>query len=363
MPTTTDLLDMAAGVGQRQATFRFDLIDGASGRPLGTLHPDADQPPTLTHNSEQTIPRTMTSLVLDASDTAEIDALTMRVRPFMLIGGAEFALGTYVFTDVPKTRDTAGRRASCSLADLLLVADQPVSATVSVARGTNIGSALSAVLAAVVGLDGYEVAATTASAGAPLAWPAGTQLGRIIADLATQGGYFQPFMGHDSTIYVVQAFDPADEPARFVFAENRNVIDGSLQETDDALDAPNRFVVIDNANTDQPIVGVYDVPVSAPHSAANRGFVVPRVVDMQGIGTQQAAAAAARAMGLGQAFFQRVTAATPPDPRHDGYDVVRYADANWLEIGWSMTMVEGAPMTHTLERAYRTFAPSVEATQ
>ena len=43
---------------------------------------------------------------------------------------------------------------------------------------------------------------------------------------------------------------------------------------------------------------------------------------------------------------------TIPDPRHDGYDVIRWQGFNWLELGWSLPMIEGSSMSHTLRKSY-----------
>jgi hypothetical protein len=126
--------------------------------------------------------------------------------------------------------------------------------------------------------------------------------------------------------------------------------------TNDLLDAPNRFIVISNGAVSAsaaaiPIVGRYDIPSSAPHSIANRGFVIPSVEERQ-LDTQAQADAAARNLGQRQTIFERTTLSTAPDPRHDGYDVIRWQGENWLELGWSLPMAEGAAMTHTMRKSY-----------
>lgn len=350
--TLVDQLDLAEGVGQRQATFRFDLVDGPSGRPLGELHPDTASVPALSHDTTRTVSRTLTGIDLDAAETADLDPLSMRVRPVMLIGGDEFPLGTYVFTDQVKAVSTAGRQGTHAAADLMLVVAQPTETTVAFAAGTNTGAAITSVLAAVAGLAGFVVAASPIALGSPIAWPAGTDRAKIVADLATLGGYLAPWMGNDSQIHVIRTFDPADEPATFVFDTGGRVLARSITETTDIIEAPNRFIVVDNSNTDSAVVGVYDIPVAAPHSFANRGFIVAHTSNIQGSGTPVNAASAAETLGRQQGIVGRASMSTPPDPRHDSYDVVRFDGVNWMEVAWSMGLREGAEMTHTLRRAY-----------
>ncbi len=85
---------------------------------------------------------------------------------------------------------------------------------------------------------------------------------------------------------------------------------------------------------------------------AARGFVIPEVVNLPA-GSNGQAAAMARNLGIRQAVFRRTSLSTAPDPRHDSYDVIRWQGVNWLELGWSMTLEEGAPMTHTLRRSFQ----------
>lgn len=350
MPTATENLDLVAGIGQRQSSFRFALVEAASGRPLGNIAPV--KAVSLQHDTTRKICRSVSGLVLDKTDTAAVNTLTDRVLIYMTTAGTEYPLGTYVFTDGHKSRTTNGRRGDYGLQDLGYVIAQPTETTVGFGATINVGEAIATVLDQVVLPEGYVVEATGAALGAPVAWPAGTDRGQILESLCRLGAYFSPYMSNDSVIRVRQAFDPAAEAPTFELAEGGRVRKDSISESDDLLEAPNAFIVIDNSNTTVPVVGRYDVPVSAPHSAANRGFVVPSIIDMQGIGSTANADAAARSIGLAQTIHEQVTLATPPDPRHDAYDVILYDDANWLETAWSMTLAEGADMTHTLTRAY-----------
>lgn len=350
MPVVEDQLDLAPGIGQRQATFRFALIDAASGRLLGDLSPVKSA--ELQHDTSRTIVRSISGLLLNKAETAEVDVLANRIQVFMRISGVEFQLGTYVFTDTHRTRTTAGRRGDYGLQDLGFVISQNLEHTVSFGANINVGDAISDLLAEVNLPAGFEVEATGAVLGSPIAWPAGTDRGRVLEDLARLGAYLSPYMGNDSVIRVRQAFDPAGESARFVFAAGGRVRNNTISESDDLLETPNAFIVVDNANTVSPVVGRYDVPVTAPHSAANRGFVVAEVTDIQGLGTTANADAAARAIGFSRSIYQHVVLATPPDPRHEAYDVISYDGFNWLETAWSLPLIEGGEMTHTLSRAY-----------
>jgi hypothetical protein len=94
------------------------------------------------------------------------------------------------------------------------------------------------------------------------------------------------------------------------------------------------------------------VPNSAPHSIQNRGFVIADVINIQ-LTTRAQANAVARNIAVTQRIVERVELTTPPDPRHDSYDVVRWDGSLWLEVSWSMTLVEGGAMRHVLQRIFQ----------
>jgi len=128
----------------------------------------------------------------------------------------------------------------------------------------------------------------------------------------------------------------------------------SITRSTDIITAPNRFIVVDNGSnaTGQAIVGSYDIPPSAPYSITQRGFVIPKVFTMQ-VNNEVQANRVAAALGVQNSITETITFTTPPDPRHDSYDVCKLLDQLWLERSWSMNLVEGGQMTHTATRFYR----------
>src|SRR5262252_1771271 len=111
----TSPFDLLAGQGQLNYTFIFRLIDGASNRFIRNLTPLADQVPQLTHDTGQTIKRSV-GLSLGVSDTAAVDTIKHRVLIYMqLADGTRFALGRFMFTDNTRIRSTGGDQSSVVL--------------------------------------------------------------------------------------------------------------------------------------------------------------------------------------------------------------------------------------------------------
>jgi hypothetical protein len=340
------ILDLAPWVGQRQATFRFDVTDRVSGLVLGQITPTRDA--TLTHDTTRTIKRQL-NLNLGKTDTANIEPLTQRIDVTMIVNGVEWPLGRYMFTDDGRQTFTSGQLGSVVLSDEMFLVDQQITSGIN-ARGISVNNAI---LNVVAGLPVTLVVENTPFT-AGESWNVGSARGQVLETLSISGDYFSPWFGNDRRMHFIRTFDPATQLPRFDFNAGNKVIREPIVNTSDLLTAPNVFIVVSNAgdNTTAPVVGRYDVPPSAPHSKANRGFEIPDTRDLQVTDSVQASAVAI-GLGLRQTIFERVTLTTAPDPRHDSYDVIHWQGDLWLELAWSMALVEGGVMNHILRKSYR----------
>jgi hypothetical protein len=373
--------------GSRASTFRFDLVGIDGYRDPTPLTPLKGSSPTLSHDTGRTIKRTL-SLALGVVDTARFDPIYHRVEPVMVMDdGLEFPLGRYMTGDRTSAGSTAGDQASLSLTDEFAQVNQQIeqgfsalqqgsSQTIS-GNGQNIRVIVLALLdkytlfnpinlqgALSTGVTSFpqtgghlvveaDVEGTQYSTDA--AWQAGTAGGSIIEALAVAGDYWSPWIGNDKSFHMIRTFDPMDRVPLVDWDRFGEAIRGSVAYSDDLLIAPNRFIVVSNqgvgASADRPVVGRYDVPAAAPWSIARRGFVIPSYQDIQ-LRDDNQATAVARSLGRRQTVFERAQVSTPPDPRHDSYDVVLWRGERWLELAWTMTLLEGAPMQHTLRKVY-----------
>jgi hypothetical protein len=380
--------DAPPGLAQQAYTFQFKLVDGVTGQFKRFLTPKVDTVPQLSHDSTRTIKRQV-SLQLAVSDTSAVDVIRDRVFISMVLSdGTTYPLGKYTFSTNQKSLSTGGRQSTPTLMDEELIIDEnTVSAfppsdlterTATIQKniasfGTVISipvncNNLAHVLLSLYGLTGViEVSPfyTTAT------WSFGTSGLSILSDVATFGDFFPPWMGNDGLLHMIRTFDPALAVPDFDWDAYPHVYADTITEEDDLLAAPNRFIVVSNTAasnqdttstnpdgstlptqaTNLTIIGTYDVPVNAPHSIKNRGFVVSQVSNLQ-LDAQDQAIAVARTIGIQSTIYQRTTLTTFPDPRHDSYNVIRWQGQNWLELAWSMDLVAGGQMQHTLRRTY-----------
>ena len=351
--TPADPLDAAAWTGQRSATFRFDLVDGRTGQRRGQLTPLRSSAPTLSHDTTATISRRVNGLVLGVDDTARIRSLTDRVEIAMVVAGraeTAYPLGRYLIADDPTAVSTAGPITTLTLYDEMFIVDQELEGGFD-AAGRPVDVAVASLLD---GLPIGDVVADATDQNSVNSWSPGTSRAGALNDLATTGGYFKPWFDNRGRLRLLRAFEPADRQPTIDLDRTQRVIRDSISQSSELLTAPNRFVVVSNDlgdGTTTAVIGTYDVPSSAPHSISQRGFVLPRTVEAQ-VTTVRQAQVYARTYGLQQTVYEVVELSTPADPRHDGYDVVLWEGARWLETGWEMQLQPGGQMRHTLRRAY-----------
>jgi hypothetical protein len=341
-------LDLDRSVGQRQATWRFDLVNGVTGMLLGQLHPIID-PAVISHDTTRTIKRQL-SVSFGVADSAAIDPIQDRLLVSMVIDGASWPQGRYMFTAETSALSTGGTRVAGTLLDEMFLVDQQISTGFPAEASITVQQA---VIELVSGLPLVDVVVAQSPYQAVGSWAPGTTRGQILAALATQGDYQTPWIDSDGAFRMIRMVDAVSAEPTLDFDRGNRVIRDSPAVTSDLTTAPNRFIVVGNGGGSQvsPVVGTYDVPPSAPHSIQNRGFVVPDVRNIQVADAAQATAAA-RSIGLSRTVVTTQQIATAPDPRHDSYDVIRWQSQNWLETGWSMTLQEGVPMSHTLRRGF-----------
>jgi hypothetical protein len=343
------LLDLDPWVGQRQASFRFHLIDGVTGENKGDITPLRGA--SLVHDTSRTIKRQL-SMNFGVRDTAFVNTVRDRVLLFMVFpDGTEYPLGRYMFTDSSRQIFTSGKLGNVMLNDEMFLVDQQITTGVD-ARFVGVDVAINRTLADLP----ITFRTESTSYQSVESWNIGTGRGQILQSLSLSGDYFSPWFDNTGVLRFIRSFDPGTLGIipDFDFDAGNKVMRNSIVETDDLLTAPNVFIVISNSATDTTTaaVGTAKVAATAPHSVENRGFEVPQVEDLQ-VPDVEAAQAVANNLVNRQTVFERVAINTAPDPRHDSYNVIKWQDDLWLELAWSMALTEGGQMGHLLRKAYK----------
>lgn len=373
-----------SAIGQRSAAFTFTMIDLDGVVDPDPLTPLKGSTPTISHDTTRTVKRTLT-MALGVADTARFDPIGHRVLVSMTVGGTTYPLGRYMAVDRTRAGSTGGEQASLAYTDELTQVNVQLDRGFSSPQagnngastvGENIATLARLLLGRFLLFDPREpwggVGAQTLETGGYIpveidieptpylsagSWRAGTTGGQVLEDLAVAGDYWSPWMDNRGTFRMTRTFDPA-APSVAPLSDwdaTDAAIRSSVSYTDDLLTAANRFTVVSNqgsgASATQAVTGTYDTPADAPWSIANRGFVIPEIHDLQ-VDSAAQARVIARNIGRRQQVYERAQVSTPPDPRHDSYDVIVWRGQKWLELAWTLPLLEGAPMVHTLRRAY-----------
>lgn len=354
--TGDELLDLAQR--QRIETVRFDLLDSANVTIASNVAVVADEPPQVTNDVNRSIRRQLSNMRISSADANAINTVTERIRPWWVLGaggaGFEYSLGIFLFGDASRLPRTSGTDTEATLFDQCLILDQKLTQSVGYSAGKNIGAALTE-QAAAAGIVSTAIDATTYTVAASIAWAAGrdTRLS-VMTDLCAMAGFLPPYFDNDGVLVCRSAPNLATAvPTVTPYGPGTRVYDESVVLSDDLLVAPNRYVVIDTSATNAPIVGTFDVPASAPHSFANRGFYVTETIEIQGL-TDPTAAAAAAAAAYGQrsATFTWLAFDGSPDPRHDTHDILEFDGVNYREQAWSLPCTAGARHGHDCRGIY-----------
>lgn len=358
--SSSEPLDLFARA-QRQSSWRFTLTD-QQGEPIGNLEADRNSPPTVSVDTSRNAKRTLQRVDLLPGEIENVDTIRDRLRLDMLLeDGTIWPMGLYLFTgtsrevlSTPLLTSSASHVAHLDLVDQTLIVDQPTDRSFTAKPFTVLTNFIQTVLTGLPVVVNVQTSGNRVGAEA-ISWPAGTNRLRIINEVAKMLGYHELYFDNFGVGQLGLMPDPltTDEEDVIDYSTTPRVFRPSLTRSDDLLDLPNRFIVIGSGASETPAIGRYTIPSSVPHSVANRGFVIAHTEQMQGIETGVQAFWAAVALSREYRFAHEVFDFTgPPDPRHDHYNTLGLEGARILEVAWSMSLAEGAPMRHTARRTY-----------
>lgn len=369
--TATQQLD--APVGVRAESIRWDLLDQSFNK-LGSLAVDRQRLiPEIVNdvnsairrkvNNWRLLPRALANKDSALFHAGEVNIVSQRVRPSWILGaggpGYEFPLGVFLWGNDSQYVHTYGNHEDCTLVDQCTILNQPITQSLSYPVGTNIATALNAAAAA-AGLTAVSIDSSALVTTAPFTWLAGavTQLA-VMEALCAAGGYYAPYFDNNGTLRCRIAPNLATASPDLTYLMGSRMLPDTIMKSSDLLIAPNRYIVVDNSATTAPLVGLFDVPASAPHSYANRGFYVVSVTNVQGLASQAAANAAAQAVyAQDPSTYSWLSFESTPDPRHDTFNIVGTqlavggAITNYREQGWRLPCAPGAKMIHDLRGIY-----------
>lgn len=351
-PTTDQILDLD-GVRRRADRFEFELCD-RKWAPIGTLTPDRGQQISISNDTTNEIPRQLSGFKLLPSEREDVNTVSDRLRVYMVLqNGARFRLGSFMWSDANEPSRPWGIESHSSLTDLAQILASPSTKAYGWGRGGTIWLIMMFLaLQAAFEVTDIAVIGEEANRGLeqPLSWEPGTTWTQKLNDLGVICGFGAPWFNRDGRLVLDRVPDPlVAQPTIPAYDDDTRVIANSVVWSSDLLKAPNDFGLFDSG-TDRLVAGRYELPASAPHSFANRGWRLGVVESAQGLATQDQANSGARALARKSDVYEHLTFSSTLDPRHDTYDVIDAFGQRWLEVSWTMELRSGGTMEHNLRR-------------
>lgn len=350
------------GIGQRAASFQFDLLDKTNSF-LGELTVDMDAGASISNSINRNPKRQMSGVRLPPKVTAEVNTQTERVKPWMVFqDGTRYPLGVFLFADATRTLQMSGSvdlsvlgnayETNASMLDQLVTVDQGSRGINFYGPGVSIYDALVQQLEAAQVID-YHIEPTDAVIAQWIVWKPDVSRLKVINDLASMAGFYSLYFDNNGTGQLRSVPSLASVEPTLNYTAGQNVVASSITESDDLLDAPNSYVVVNNGFTAAPVWGEWLVPASADNSYQKIGYYRVKTIDQQGIESNADAIKAAKAFGQADyATYRWANFNTAIDPRHDTFDVVGWLNDKWREQGWEIPLLDNSDMKHELRRIW-----------
>lgn len=346
-PPPSLFLDQARSWGVSGCHYTF-VAEDVSGPKLD-LHPL--RPPTIRVDTSAAIIRTLSGFEIAAFERSQIDPLSDRVRVAMVTpDGREWPLGLFYFASGAGSGESINATFSGSLYDGGIQFDNEMSFAYGLPPHARVTDSLTWLLTYVAGIADAQVEPSEQTAGTPLNWAPGTLLRQILDDLCELASYTRAYFDAEGTCRA-HRYPPMELGRCHVYAggADSRVLEANQIET--AIEAPGRHVVLGTGPSNGPIVGVATVPFSSPLHPDRRRFTRTKVHRTQGALDFNHAQSMAQNYADGDpADYRIMEITTPPDPRHDIYEVVEYLDEPWRETTWTLQLTPKGPHTHRLAK-------------
>jgi hypothetical protein len=352
--TDAELLDLAPGLGQRRDGFGFVLLN-SDRTPAGSLSVSKSSSPSVQVSTSRTSMRTMSGLiVVDPPDLQQLAAL--RLQPVHILqNGTVKRLGVLMFGQDQRQPTNPRTPWVPQLYDETFLLDQKLDASWSLPQGGSVLATFTAMAGEILDPLGvphvYDVPDVAADSN--LLWPVGSSRNDALVSQAKLLGALPHFFDNDG-VHRLQMPPTIDLDPEHFYDSGGRIVKDSVTITSNLFSAPNRYIVTGDNISGAPVAGYYDLPPSAPHSAAsNGGQIISTTQAVPGVTDPELAAQIAYVNAItDRTTYGTATFDSPTDSRHDIFDTVHLLGITYLETGWTLTCKEGGAMSHQLTRIY-----------
>ena len=290
----------------------------------------------------------------------DLNWLTDRIRPVLLINGQRHELGIFLPATVLPSKSDTRETVSIEAYDLCWqVKDTKAERPVFFAAGTNYIAAVKELLT-VAGIALVQAVPTAATLPeAREGWEVGTSYLSIINELLSEINYNPLWFSPMGMAVLEPASVPSAEKIDHTL-DNSNIeslLLPNLKQETDIFSAPNVFIcLVSNPDKDGPMVAIAEnTNPQSPLSIMRRGRRIAQTYRLNNIASQEELEAyAARLRNESMFTGEIISVETALLPGYGVADVtaLHYDDINsvCIERGWEMELQTGGTMRHTLER-------------
>lgn len=355
----------------RQEAIRYTLIRG--GIAYGELFP-ASTPATLMMNRDGEIKSSLQGEFLaEAIDTRgkpiEVDWVSDEIEPILTIDGIDYSLGVFMPAKVTVNKTEAVKTVNIQAFDRCWrLRDSKVETSLYLASGTSYVENIVNLLTATGITNVIKTESDAVLTEAREDWKTGTSYLTIINQLLSEINYKQLWFDHYGTAIVEPRMLPTAENITHVFTDKQpNPLNSkevsairilpSLSRETDIYSTPNVFIcVCSNADKSAGMRAMAENRnPQSPLSISRRGRRIVSVVNLPNIASQSALQTYANNL-LSESMIggEIITIETSLLTGFNVDEVVAITSDEvsgiCIERAWSMELVAGGKMTHTLER-------------
>lgn len=290
----------------------------------------------------------------------EIDFLTDRLRPVIILNGVEYPMGVYVITTETLRYDSGVMQKDIEGYSLLYLAQRKrIEERVHIAAGKNYGTVIFELLVS-CGISAIEADETDLTfAAAREDWDIGTPIIEIVNELLAEINYNEVWVDLNGVVRLTKYRQPTLETIKHTYSEGEySLIESAYTKKSDRYGKYNVFrVICDSPDLDEPMVAISENNVDeSPFSIARLGRILytTKIDSTPSKAALQAYADRLRNQSLQET--EEVEFFTAPVPDHNAFDTVALGNGGltgiYTETEWRLQLSPGASMYHKARRVY-----------
>lgn len=349
----------ALHAANRVLSFRYELFDKNG---VFKKHLTDVLSATVEYNALAAIKCTAKFEILDS---AGVDWLNDRIKPWARLrmqdgGWAEWPLGMFLLTTMPRAADSSGVvTRSIEAYDLAqILADDRVTDRYEVAAGANVIAEVRDLLDS-AGIAAQNLTGSSKELPGARSWDPGTSKLQIINDLLHAIAYDDLWFDENGTAVAAPYVSPVWRASAYTYQDDdQSVMFPEVEQSLDLWNVPNKWVRYVSESDVAVMRSEYtNANPDSPTSTVSRGRTIVDVESVDAVDQGTLDALVAQEAFEASQVYEVVQLTTAIMPMHSHRDVITLAYSTmeisatkYEEIAWAFELRAGATMKHALRR-------------